>query len=92
MLFAFYSVVIISLFSSIFGLGGGGLIILNQDDLSMTQTINYAQMAGPSREDEQVTLLGEEGLRAGGQALKLGYGIYIFQHSVCSCYSNHFPM
>ena len=31
-----------------------------------------AQMADPSREEEQVTLLGEEGLRAGGQALKLG--------------------
>ncbi|XP_025422505.1 V-type proton ATPase 116 kDa subunit a isoform X1 [Sipha flava] len=32
-----------------------------------------SQMADPNREDEQVTLLGEEGLRAGGQALKLGY-------------------
>ncbi|XP_066253495.1 V-type proton ATPase 116 kDa subunit a 1 isoform X2 [Euwallacea similis] len=31
------------------------------------------QMADPSREEEQVTLLGEEGLRAGGQALKLGF-------------------
>lgn len=31
-----------------------------------------AQMADPTREEEQVTLLGEEGLRAGGQALKLG--------------------
>lgn len=31
-----------------------------------------AQMADPAREEEQVTLLGEEGLRAGGQALKLG--------------------
>ena len=31
------------------------------------------QMADPSREgDEQVNLLGEEGLRAGGQSLKLG--------------------
>lgn len=30
------------------------------------------QMADPAREEEQVTLLGEEGLRAGGQALKLG--------------------
>jgi V-type H+-transporting ATPase subunit a len=30
-------------------------------------------MADPNREDEQVTLLGEEGLRAGGQALKLGF-------------------
>ena len=30
-------------------------------------------MADPSREEEQVTLLGEEGLMAGGQALKLGY-------------------
>lgn len=32
----------------------------------------YSQMADPTREEEQVTLLGEEGLRAGGQALKLG--------------------
>ncbi|XP_018314547.1 V-type proton ATPase 116 kDa subunit a isoform X1 [Mycetomoellerius zeteki] len=32
-----------------------------------------SQMADPSREEEQVTLLGEEGLRAGGQALKLGF-------------------
>ncbi|XP_049821655.1 V-type proton ATPase 116 kDa subunit a 1 isoform X3 [Aethina tumida] len=32
-----------------------------------------AQMADPTREEEQVTLLGEEGLRAGGQALKLGF-------------------
>ncbi|XP_050543178.1 V-type proton ATPase 116 kDa subunit a 1 isoform X2 [Daktulosphaira vitifoliae] len=32
-----------------------------------------SQMADPNREDEQVTLLGEEGLRAGGQALKLGF-------------------
>lgn len=31
-----------------------------------------SQMADPAREEEQVTLLGEEGLRAGGQALKLG--------------------
>lgn len=31
------------------------------------------KMADPSREEEQVTLLGEEGLMAGGQALKLGY-------------------
>ncbi|XP_044758030.1 V-type proton ATPase 116 kDa subunit a1 isoform X2 [Coccinella septempunctata] len=31
------------------------------------------QMADPTREEEQVTLLGEEGLRAGGQALKLGF-------------------
>ena len=31
-----------------------------------------SQMADPNREEEQVTLLGEEGLRAGGQALKLG--------------------
>uniref|UniRef100_A0A1E1WEP8 V-type proton ATPase subunit a n=3 Tax=Pectinophora gossypiella TaxID=13191 RepID=A0A1E1WEP8_PECGO len=30
-------------------------------------------MADPSREEEQVTLLGEEGLMAGGQALKLGF-------------------
>lgn len=30
------------------------------------------QMADPSAQDEQVTLLGEEGLRAGGQTLKLG--------------------
>jgi len=39
-----------------------------------------SQMADPNREDEQVTLLGEEGLRAGGQALKLGYGFIIFFH------------
>ncbi|KAG5882898.1 hypothetical protein JTB14_020166 [Gonioctena quinquepunctata] len=32
----------------------------------------FDEMADPSREEEQVTLLGEEGLRAGGQALKLG--------------------
>ncbi|CAK9799058.1 V-type proton ATPase 116 kDa subunit a 1 [Anthophora plagiata] len=32
-----------------------------------------SQMADSSREEEQVTLLGEEGLRAGGQALKLGF-------------------
>uniref|UniRef100_A0A1Y1MG49 V-type proton ATPase subunit a n=2 Tax=Photinus pyralis TaxID=7054 RepID=A0A1Y1MG49_PHOPY len=32
-----------------------------------------AQMADSAREEEQVTLLGEEGLRAGGQALKLGF-------------------
>ncbi|XP_023311452.1 V-type proton ATPase 116 kDa subunit a isoform X2 [Anoplophora glabripennis] len=32
-----------------------------------------SQMADPTREEEQVTLLGEEGLRAGGQALKLGF-------------------
>lgn len=31
-----------------------------------------SQMADPAREEEQVTLLGEEGLMAGGQALKLG--------------------
>jgi len=31
------------------------------------------QMADPSREEESVTLLGEDGLRAGGQALKLGF-------------------
>lgn len=34
----------------------------------------FPKMADPSREEEQVTLLGEEGMRAGGQALKLGYG------------------
>lgn len=34
--------------------------------------VRRPQMADPSREEEQVTLLGEEGLRAGGQALKLG--------------------
>ncbi|XP_063911507.1 V-type proton ATPase 116 kDa subunit a 1-like isoform X4 [Zophobas morio] len=33
----------------------------------------FDEMADPSREEEQVTLLGEEGLRAGGQALKLGF-------------------
>jgi len=41
-----------------------------------------SQMADPNREDEQVTLLGEEGLRAGGQALKLGYGYMII--FICS--------
>jgi len=41
-----------------------------------------SQMADPNREDEQVTLLGEEGLRAGGQALKLGYGFTIFSFVV----------
>ena len=35
--------------------------------------VSYSQMADPNREEEQVTLLGEEGLRAGGQALKLGW-------------------
>ncbi|XP_044726479.1 V-type proton ATPase 116 kDa subunit a1 isoform X3 [Chrysoperla carnea] len=35
--------------------------------------VRRPQMADPSREEEQVTLLGEEGLRAGGQALKLGF-------------------
>ncbi|KAI5723632.1 hypothetical protein M8J76_008843 [Diaphorina citri] len=35
--------------------------------------IFFDEMADPSREDEQVTLLGEEGLRAGGQTLKLGF-------------------
>lgn len=34
---------------------------------------SLSQMADPSREEESVTLLGEEGLRAGGQALKLGF-------------------
>ncbi|KAG6438490.1 V-type proton ATPase 116 kDa subunit a1 isoform X3 [Manduca sexta] len=33
----------------------------------------FDEMADPSREEEQVTLLGEEGLMAGGQALKLGF-------------------
>ncbi|XP_045469138.1 V-type proton ATPase 116 kDa subunit a1 isoform X4 [Harmonia axyridis] len=33
----------------------------------------FDEMADPTREEEQVTLLGEEGLRAGGQALKLGF-------------------
>lgn len=33
----------------------------------------FDEMADPSREEEQVTLLGEEGLIAGGQALKLGF-------------------
>jgi hypothetical protein len=35
-------------------------------------------MADPSREEEQVTLLGEEGLMAGGQALKLGYAQLVY--------------
>lgn len=38
-------------------------------------------MADPSREEEQVTLLGEEGLMAGGQALKLGYAQIKFKRS-----------
>ncbi|KAF5289194.1 hypothetical protein FQR65_LT00080 [Abscondita terminalis] len=33
----------------------------------------FDEMADSAREEEQVTLLGEEGLRAGGQALKLGF-------------------
>lgn len=33
------------------------------------------QMAESGHEDEHATLLGDEGLRTGGQALKLGYGI-----------------
>ncbi|XP_026468018.1 V-type proton ATPase 116 kDa subunit a isoform X3 [Ctenocephalides felis] len=33
----------------------------------------FDEMADPSREEEQVNLLGEEGLRTGGQALKLGF-------------------
>ncbi|XP_031848176.1 V-type ATPase subunit a family protein Vha100-1 isoform X3 [Nomia melanderi] len=40
--------------------------------LKKTQVF-FDEMADPSREEEQVTLLGEEGLRAGGQALKLGF-------------------
>ena len=32
------------------------------------------QMAESGHEDEHVTLLGDEGLRTGGQVLKLGYG------------------
>ncbi|XP_063218129.1 V-type proton ATPase 116 kDa subunit a 1 isoform X2 [Bacillus rossius redtenbacheri] len=32
-----------------------------------------SQMTDMNREEEQVTLLGEEGMRAGGQALKLGF-------------------
>ena len=34
------------------------------------------QMAESGHEDEHATLLGDEGLRAGGQVLKLGYSIY----------------
>ena len=34
-------------------------------------------MHDPSMQEESVTLLGEEGLRSGGQALKLGYVIFI---------------
>lgn len=38
---------------------------------------HYAQMTDPSREEEHVSLLGEEGLRAGGQqSLKLGYEVH----------------
>lgn len=40
---------------------------------------SLSQMADPSREEESVTLLGEEGLRAGGQALKLGFVTSIFK-------------
>lgn len=42
----------------------------------------FDEMADPSREEEQVTLLGEEGLMAGGQALKLGYGQIVYDRSV----------
>ena len=35
------------------------------------------QMAESGHEDEHATLLGDEGLRAGGQVLKLGYGFHL---------------
>lgn len=41
-------------------------------------------MADPSREEEQVTLLGEEGLMAGGQALKLGYATLTLTALLCA--------
>ncbi|KAJ9589242.1 hypothetical protein L9F63_017541 [Diploptera punctata] len=43
------------------------------DEAELGYRCSSSQMADPSREEEQVTLLGEEGLRAGGQALKLGF-------------------
>ncbi|XP_049797993.1 V-type proton ATPase 116 kDa subunit a 1 isoform X1 [Schistocerca nitens] len=49
-------------------------VFFDEADQSYQPTyLAYPQMADPSREEEQVTLLGEEGLRAGGQALKLGF-------------------
>lgn len=39
------------------------------------------QMVDPNRVDEQVILLGDEGLNTGGQILKLGYDyFYIFSY------------
>ncbi|KAJ1527881.1 hypothetical protein ONE63_007817 [Megalurothrips usitatus] len=44
------------------------------DEAAQGSLVSYPQMADPSREEEQVQLLGEEGMRAGGQAaLKLGF-------------------
>lgn len=38
-------------------------------------------MHDPSMQEESVTLLGEEGLRSGGQALKLGYVLRFFKYA-----------
>ncbi|KAK7583962.1 hypothetical protein V9T40_004925 [Parthenolecanium corni] len=43
------------------------------DEVDQREMYQSAQMTDPSREEEHVTLLGEEGLRAGGQSLKLGF-------------------
>ena len=53
---------------------GGGLVGCCQAEHGYCYPTycSSSQMADPSREEEQVTLLGEEGLRQGGQALKLG--------------------
>lgn len=41
-----------------------------------------SQTADPSWEDEQVTLLGKEGLRTGGRVRSLGYGFTIFLYVI----------
>ncbi|XP_050502378.1 V-type proton ATPase 116 kDa subunit a 1 isoform X2 [Diabrotica virgifera virgifera] len=48
-------------------------VFFDEAERADTSCGSSPQMADPSREEEQVTLLGEEGLRAGGQALKLGF-------------------
>ncbi|XP_057670713.1 V-type proton ATPase 116 kDa subunit a 1 isoform X2 [Diorhabda carinulata] len=48
-------------------------VFFDEAERADTSCGSAPQMADPSREEEQVTLLGEEGLRAGGQALKLGF-------------------
>ena len=57
----------------VFGCGlGSAVLVCCQVD--QTESYHSAQMTDPSREEEHVSLLGEEGLRAGGQlSLKLGY-------------------